>query len=402
MSCQKVRRQTDSRSVVRARGQRRQHARAGMKKNEKLAEVLCTPTTKDDVHDRPISAREVVEEGWMSAADWDFTCAKALQLFQYGQRVAASHGLILVDTKYEFGKDDETGEITLIDEVHTPDSSRYWIAATYAERMAAGMEPENIDKEFLRLWFREHCDPYRDLTLPDAPPSLVAELSRRYIQLYESITGKSFDRTSVPATDAALAAEVAAAVAPWFPPAATRVTLLLQRADEAAAAPLIAGLTAMTRVGEATEATLPADASASAASARSSTPHLIATTPVALETHIVDPVAAPAHICELAAAIRKEAAAGLPTVIVVYAGTRVDHVSRIASAHSAAPVVVAVEAAAARGEPALPAATLASMFDGGEETAVAFCVGAAAAVGHVRRLVSVLAGAVRGGAAGAR
>eukprot|EP00607_Mallomonas_marina_P002093 CAMPEP_0182432326 /NCGR_PEP_ID=MMETSP1167-20130531/55520_1 /TAXON_ID=2988 /ORGANISM="Mallomonas Sp, Strain CCMP3275" /LENGTH=128 /DNA_ID=CAMNT_0024619689 /DNA_START=594 /DNA_END=977 /DNA_ORIENTATION=- len=123
----------------------------------------------------------------------DFLICKnyALQLFQYGQEVALQHGLLLVDTKYEFGKD-ETGKICLIDEIHTPDSSRYWIAETYETRMAAKQEPDNIDKEFLRKWFISQCDPYNDITLPTPPPELVNELSRRYIMLYELMTGERF------------------------------------------------------------------------------------------------------------------------------------------------------------------------------------------------------------------
>ena len=104
---------------------------------------------------------------------------------------AAKRGLILVDTKYEFGKDAD-GNVVLIDEIHTPDSSRYWIADTYKERLAAGREPDMIDKEFFRLWFRERCDPYKDKVLPDAPPDLIAELASRYIQLFEKITGQDF------------------------------------------------------------------------------------------------------------------------------------------------------------------------------------------------------------------
>lgn len=94
-------------------------------------------------------------------ADWDAVSAAALALFAFGQAEAAQRGLLLVDTKYEFGKD-EQGNILLIDEIHTPDSSRYWLAESYAARHAGGQEPENIDKEFLRLWFRAHCDPYKD------------------------------------------------------------------------------------------------------------------------------------------------------------------------------------------------------------------------------------------------
>ena len=106
--------------------------------------------------------------------------------------MAKENGLILVDTKYEIGKD-SAGQIKLVDEIHTPDSSRYWIEKTYQERISAGEEPQNIDKEFLRLWFAKNCDPYSDETLPNAPDDLVVELSARYILLYELITGKKFD-----------------------------------------------------------------------------------------------------------------------------------------------------------------------------------------------------------------
>jgi phosphoribosylaminoimidazole-succinocarboxamide synthase len=163
----------------------------GLKKNQKLEANMLTPTTKEEHHDRPIAPPEIVSEGWMSQEDWDYCSQKALALFAFGQQKAAEHGLILVDTKYEMGRDTD-GTICLIDEIHTPDSSRYWIAETYDERMSAGQEPQNIDKEFLRLWFVDNCDPYKDKTLPDAPDELVAELSSRYIYLYETITGKVF------------------------------------------------------------------------------------------------------------------------------------------------------------------------------------------------------------------
>ena len=116
----------------------------------------------------------------------------SLDLFKYGQGVAKENGLILVDTKYEIGKGVD-GQIKLVDEIHTPDSSRYWIEKTYQERIDAGEEPQNIDKEFLRLWFAKNCDPYNDAALPEAPDDLVVELSARYILLYELITGKTFD-----------------------------------------------------------------------------------------------------------------------------------------------------------------------------------------------------------------
>jgi phosphoribosylaminoimidazole-succinocarboxamide synthase len=105
--------------------------------------------------------------------------------------VAKEHGLILVDTKYEFGKDKD-GVIRLIDEIHTPDSSRYWLADSYEARFQAGENPQNIDKEFIRLWFRDHCDPYKDAVLPQAPDDLIVELTSRYMQLFEMITGETF------------------------------------------------------------------------------------------------------------------------------------------------------------------------------------------------------------------
>lgn len=163
----------------------------GMRKNEPLPRALITPTTKETKHDRPIKPQEIIAEGWLTAEEWAFTSAKALELFAFGQRVAAERGLILVDTKYEFGVSRE-GEILLVDEVHTPDSSRYWLAHSYEERLAMRQEPEMIDKEFFRLWFRERCDPYKDAVLPKAPDELIAELASRYIQLYERITGATF------------------------------------------------------------------------------------------------------------------------------------------------------------------------------------------------------------------
>lgn len=163
----------------------------GLRKNQQLGQPILTPTTKETDHDRPISPLEIVEKGWMDERDWLTVSNLALRLFAFGQQQASRNGLILVDTKYEFGRSSD-GTVMLVDEVHTPDSSRYWIASTYRERMDKGEEPENIDKEFLRLWFRSVCDPYRDPVLPKAPDDLVAELSLRYIRLYEMITGESF------------------------------------------------------------------------------------------------------------------------------------------------------------------------------------------------------------------
>ena len=163
----------------------------GLKKNEKLESNMLTPTTKEEHHDRPISPEEIVSENWMTKEDWDYCSQKALELFEFGQKKAQENGMILVDTKYEMGRD-ENGNILLIDEIHTPDSSRYWITDTYEERMSSGQEPQNIDKEFLRLWFVDNCDPYNDKELPPAPDDLVIELSSRYIYLYETITGSVF------------------------------------------------------------------------------------------------------------------------------------------------------------------------------------------------------------------
>ena len=168
----------------------------GLVKNQKLKANMLTPTTKEEHHDRPIAPDEIVSEGWMTKEDWDYCSYKAQKLFSFGQKKAAENGMILVDTKYEMGRD-EDGTIRLIDEIHTPDSSRYWIAETYDERMAVGQNPQNVDKEFLRLWFVDNCDPYNDETLPDAPEELVAELSSRYIYLYETIAGVAFPFPSV-------------------------------------------------------------------------------------------------------------------------------------------------------------------------------------------------------------
>ena len=163
----------------------------GLQKNDKLDTPMLTPTTKDKVHDRPVSREEIVELGLMSSEDYAVAAKMSLDLFAFGQKTAKENGLILVDTKYELGKG-ASGEIKFVDEVHTPDSSRFWIGSSYKERISVGDEPENIDKEFLRLWFAKNCDPYNDDTLPNAPDELVAELSARYILLYELITGERF------------------------------------------------------------------------------------------------------------------------------------------------------------------------------------------------------------------
>ena len=163
----------------------------GMKKNQELPSLIFDPTSKEDTHDRAISPAEMIAEGLITKDLFEEIKKTAIALFIRGQEVAAKQGLILVDTKYEFGTD-ERGRLVLIDEIHTPDSSRFWQLTSYEERIGKGKEPEYFDKEFLRLWFKENCDPYKDKELPEAPPEMVEEMSRRYIKMYEQITGVTF------------------------------------------------------------------------------------------------------------------------------------------------------------------------------------------------------------------
>ena len=162
----------------------------GLVKNQRLGEAILTPTTKGAKHDLPTSAEELVASGAVSEAQWRELARLSLAIFARGQEIAARHGLILVDTKYEFGLD-EDAIITLADEVHTPDSSRYWLADSYGQRMAEGAEPDSLDKEFLRLWVTRRCDPYND-PIPDIPHDTLADFSARYIRLYEQVTGQAF------------------------------------------------------------------------------------------------------------------------------------------------------------------------------------------------------------------
>ncbi|HEV7701931.1 MAG TPA: phosphoribosylaminoimidazolesuccinocarboxamide synthase [Candidatus Paceibacterota bacterium] len=163
----------------------------GMKKNQKLDTPVLTPTTKFEAHDQPLTSKVILEEKMMTPEVWQEISDIALKLFARGQEIALQKGLILVDTKYEFGLTDK-GEVILIDEIHTPDSSRYWQVNSYQARIDEGLEPQNFDKEFLRLWFKENCDPYKDEIMPEAPREMVEELSKRYIQIFEQITGTKF------------------------------------------------------------------------------------------------------------------------------------------------------------------------------------------------------------------
>jgi len=167
----------------------------GLSKNDPLPEPVITPTTKatGGAHDERLTSAEVVEQGLVEPKLWDKVQDAALQVFLQGQRVAAEAGLILVDTKYEFGMIDD--ELVLIDEVHTPDSSRYWIADTYGLG-----EPQNYDKEFLRLWFVDQG--YRgDGPAPQMPDEFIAEVAVRYIDAYERLTGEDFEPGEQPAAD---------------------------------------------------------------------------------------------------------------------------------------------------------------------------------------------------------
>lgn len=166
----------------------------GMKKNQAFAKPIITPTTKPETgHDELISIEEIVKRKLMTQAQWDEVSEYAMQIFLRGQQIVSEKGLILVDTKFEFGQDTKTGEILLVDEVLTPDSSRYWQQETYETRLSEEKEPESFDKEFLRLWYADNCDPYADKELPDAPPELVAKLSQKYMAAYEMITGNIFE-----------------------------------------------------------------------------------------------------------------------------------------------------------------------------------------------------------------
>ncbi len=171
----------------------------GLRKNDPLPEPIITPTTKarDGGHDERITSAEVVEKRLVAADVWEQVSRAALALFKRGQELARRGGLILVDTKYEFGLAAD-GSVMLIDEIHTPDSSRFWIADTYAERIAAGQEPDNFDKEFIRLYYAAHG--YRGEGEPfPLPAELALQAALRYIRTYELLTGVPFEPAAYPA-----------------------------------------------------------------------------------------------------------------------------------------------------------------------------------------------------------
>jgi len=171
----------------------------GMKKNDPLPRPIITPTTKgaSGAHDRPITERDIVEDGLVEVSDWDKVRSIALAVFERGQQVAAEAGLVLVDTKYEFGIDPD-GRVTIIDEVHTPDSSRFWRAATVEERIVAGEEPENLDKELVRLayaaqGFKGDGDP------PPLAPELAVAAARAYLHVFRALTDRPLAPARYPA-----------------------------------------------------------------------------------------------------------------------------------------------------------------------------------------------------------
>ena len=177
------------------KGERQMYGHAfrdGMRDNERLPRTVITPTTKGEqgAHDAPLSASDVVSRGLLTQSQWDEVSALALKVFARGREVAESRGLILVDTKYEFGFDDG-GHIVLADEIHTPDSSRYWLKDTYAQRFEKGELPDTFDKDFVRRWVAARCDPYRD-PIPAIPEEIILQAAAIYIDVYEKITGQVF------------------------------------------------------------------------------------------------------------------------------------------------------------------------------------------------------------------
>jgi phosphoribosylaminoimidazole-succinocarboxamide synthase len=169
----------------------------GLKKNQRLERPILTPATKAPMgeHDVSASRDEIIAKGGIDAADFDRAAEMAMKLFAAGQKICAERGLILVDTKYEMGKT-PAGDIVLIDEIHTPDSSRFWMAATYEERFATDLDPEPLDKDFVRRYYTALG--YRgDGEAPPLPPEVRIGAAKRYMEAYERITGEEF----VPDTD---------------------------------------------------------------------------------------------------------------------------------------------------------------------------------------------------------
>ena len=170
----------------------------GMKENDRFPHPIITPTTKASVgHDEDISREEIISQGLVSEIDYNFLEEKTLALFNAGTEYARNKGLILVDTKYEFGKD-KNGEILLIDEIHTPDSSRYFYLSGYEERQEKGEKQKQLSKEFVRQWLIENNFQGKEgQVIPEMNEDFINLVSNRYIELFEKITNESFDRVDV-------------------------------------------------------------------------------------------------------------------------------------------------------------------------------------------------------------
>jgi phosphoribosylaminoimidazole-succinocarboxamide synthase len=176
-------------------GQRRLYGHVlpdGLRDNQQLSAPILTPTSKafGGGHDEPLTREDILSRGLLTPRQWDEIAAAALALFARGQALATGQGLILADTKYEFGVDAD-GRILLADEIHTPDSSRYWLAAGYEAALAAGTRPRSFDKDVIRAWVAARCDPYRD-PIPAIPPEVIATTADAYIDAFEAITGAPF------------------------------------------------------------------------------------------------------------------------------------------------------------------------------------------------------------------
>jgi phosphoribosylaminoimidazole-succinocarboxamide synthase len=169
----------------------------GMKENDKFPEPIITPSTKadDGLHDEDISREEIIAQGLVSEEDYEILEEYTRRLFQRGTELAADRDLILVDTKYEFGKTPD-GKIVLIDEIHTPDSSRYFYADGYRERQDKGEPQKQLSKEFVRRWLIENGFQGKEgQVIPQMSDEKIREISDRYIELYENITGKTFEKS---------------------------------------------------------------------------------------------------------------------------------------------------------------------------------------------------------------
>lgn len=170
----------------------------GMRENQRFSQPIITPTTKAELgrHDEDISKKEILEQGLVSTEDYALLEKYTMELFLRGTEIAVKHGLILVDTKYEFGN--REGKIYLIDEIHTPDSSRYFHAQGYKERFEKGEAQKQLSKEFVREWLMDNgFQGKTGQVVPEMTPEIVAGISERYIELFENITGETFNKVDV-------------------------------------------------------------------------------------------------------------------------------------------------------------------------------------------------------------